>query len=133
MFLFTWIWCSIRKGDVRKLENIYALYEAGMRMGTFRCILRAKKEMDSEVATQALQCVQQLDYLIAGNAVDLPRCRESAIRLRDSIQKLISGDPGVGRQEYGTFLNPYFIGPIRVDLDTFEIALSEELKLLPLF
>jgi hypothetical protein len=133
MFLFTWILCRFRKGDVRKLENIYAHYEAGMRMGAFRCTLRAKKEMDSDIATQALQCVQALDYLIAGNAVDIPRSKESAIKLRDSIQKLISGDPGVGQQKYGEFLNPYFTGPIRTDLDTFQIALSEELKLLPLF
>ena len=133
MFLFAWMSCRSRKSKVRKLENIYALYETGMCMGALRSMIRAKKDMDSDLSAQAFQCVQALDYLISGGAVDIPRSRESAIKLRGSIQKLICGDPGVGKQKYGEFLNAYFTGPIREDLDTFGIALSEELKLLPLF
>jgi hypothetical protein len=47
---------------------------------------------------------------------------------------MINGDPVIKKkQEYGDDLNNYFTSPIREDIDTFQIALSEEIKLLPLF
>lgn len=118
---------------MRRLDSLYALYELGRRLGTLRAILRAKNEMDSEVGQACLQCAQSLKYVISGKAVEIPRSRESGKNLLLSIQKLLSGDPDVGKQQYGESLNAYFTGPIKEDIDTFQIALSEELKLLPLF
>lgn len=113
---------------MRKLDNLYALYEQGRRMGTLRAMLKSKQEMDGELGGQLWECWEALRYLINGKVIPLPRSSESAAKLGESIGKMMNGDPGVGRQEYGTFLNGYFTGPIKEDLETFQIALSEELK-----
>ncbi len=118
---------------MRKLDNLFALYEHGRRMGTLRAMLKSKEVMDGELGMQLFECNRGLEYVISGAAVPLPRSSESAIRLIGSIGKLLNGDPGVGKQEYQEPLNAYFTGPIKQDIDTFQIALSEELKLLPLF
>jgi hypothetical protein len=132
-----WLYCAATdRGRVRQLENLYALYELGRRLGELRAFLKAKTEMDKDIGISCWQCAQGLQYLIGGEALQLPRTNESATRLLASIDKLISGDD-VGserlKQEYGTPLDGYFTGPIKTDLDTFQIALSEEVKLLPLF
>ena len=118
---------------MRKLDNLYALYELGRRLGALRSLLKVKKEMDGEIGTQCLECVKGLEYIIRGEAVSLPRSRESASVLLVSIMNLLNGEAGIGRQEYGAFLDAYFTGPIKANIDTFQIALSEELKLSPLF
>jgi hypothetical protein len=113
---------------------MYALYELGRRLGALRASLHSKNEMDSDIGQLCYQCAQGLEYAMSGNAVSLPRSKEAAQRLCVSIMRLLNGDPAVGaKQEYGEPLDGYFTGPIRTDLDTFQIALSEELKLLPLF
>jgi len=123
----------VEGGNVRKLDNLYALYELGRRLGALRSLLKVKKEMDGEIGTQCLECVKGLEYIIRGEAVSLPRSRESASVLLVSIMNLLNGEAGIGRQEYGAFLDAYFTGPIKANIDTFQIALSEELKLSPLF
>lgn len=118
---------------MRKLDNLFALYESGMRMGSLQAMLRSKKVMDSDIGVQLFQCNRSLEYVISGTVLQLPRSTESAIELIKAIGAMLNGDPGVATQQYQEPLNAYFTGPIYTNLDTFQIALSEELKLLPLF
>ena len=121
-------------GAMRRLDNLYALYELGRRLGALRALLAPPNKMNSEIGTLCWQCADGLKCTIAGEAVSLPRTKESAQRLLFSIMKLLNGDPAIGlKQDYQELLDGYFTGPIKTDLDTFQIALSEELKLLPLF
>ncbi|HEV2383598.1 MAG TPA: hypothetical protein VG206_27880 [Terriglobia bacterium] len=118
---------------MRKLENLFALYELGSRFGSLRALLKSKEDMDSEIGISAFECIQGLKYLFSDSVLPLERSKESAAKLLGSINAMMSGDSIGKKQEYGEFLNPYFTGPIKNDIDTFQIALSEELKLLPLF
>jgi hypothetical protein len=121
-------------GSVRKLDNLYALYELGRRMGALRSMLKTKQVMDSDIGSQCFLCMEGLKYLVSDAAVPLQRSKESAVKLHGSIQAMINGDPVTdAKQEYREPLNPFFTTPIKEDIDTFQIALSEELKSLPLF
>jgi hypothetical protein len=130
------LWITSRvigERPVRKLENLYALYEHGRRIGKLRTLLVTKKVMDSDIGMQLFECNRSLEYLYSGQALALSRSAEAARKLLLSISNLLNGDPEVGAQKYGEPLNAFFTGPIFQDIDTFQISLSEELKLLPIF
>lgn len=92
-----WLTCTATdEGPLRKLDNLYALYELGRQLGALRAMLRDKPVMDSEIGQACLQCIGQLRYIIRGDAVALPRSKESAQNLKDAINELIRRDINEG-------------------------------------
>jgi hypothetical protein len=112
---------------LRRLTNLFALYETGRKLGSFRAKLVGGAMMNGTIGTEGLQCIGALEYLINGDAIPIPKTKEAARSLLKSIHTLLAGDD-VGKQRYDEYLNAYFIGPIKDDINTFQFALSEELK-----
>lgn len=138
-FCMPWIFNGATDGGrVRRIENLYGLYELGTRLSQLYTLLVVSEKMDSRIGTSCVQCIQGLNYVARGEIIALPRTRESAEALVKHIDKLLNGDrTGIGnvilRQEYDDALNPYFAGPIKNHITGFQFALSEELRTLPVF
>ena len=113
-----------------KIENIYALYKLGERLGE----LSAKSNANwtfGQIAVPCLHAKNALAQLLNDGALPTHRCKEPAKKLLQSICDLTNALELT--QNWTEPLSLNFTSPITQNIIDFQYSLLEELKELPLF